>query len=107
MSHPDPLYDPTDNEPSKYQSRQFGKRAFVAVQTTPRFIDLRERREALHVTQAEMAQILEVSRLTYISYEKDFNKIPIGKYLRAEDLIIGLETTKRNLLKESKLEDKS
>lgn len=95
---------------NKYQSRQLGKRAFAGltgVQSTPRFIDLRERREALHVTQAEMAQILEVSRLTYISYEKDFNKIPIGKYLRAEDLIIGLEVTRRNLLKESKLEDKS
>ena len=77
------------------------------IQTTPRFINLRERREALHITQAEMAQILEVSRLTYINYEKDFNKIPIGKYLRAEDLIIGLEATKRNLLKEAKLEEKS
>lgn len=86
MSHPDPLYDPTDE-----------------IQVTPRFINLRERREALHVTQAEVAQILEVSRLTYISYEKDINKIPIGKYLRAENLIIGLETTRRKLEQEAGL----
>jgi len=72
-------------------------------QETERFINLRERREALHVTQAEMAQILEVSRLTYIGYEKDFSKIPIGKYLRAEDLIIGLEKTRKTLLKEAGL----
>lgn len=72
-------------------------------QETERFINLRERREALHVTQAEMAQILEVSRLTYISYEKDFSKIPIGKYLRAEDLIIGLEKQRKTLLREAGL----
>lgn len=90
MSHPDPLYDPTDVIQD-------------VVQMTPRFINLRERREALHITQAEMAQILEVSRLTYINYEKDIMKIPLGKYLTAENLIIGLETTRRNLMQEAGL----
>ena len=70
-------------------------------QSTERWVDIRKRREALHITQAEMAAVLGVSRLTYINYEKDISTMTLGKYILAENLILGLEQTKQNLLEQS------
>lgn len=70
---------------------------FTKAEYTERFIDIRTRREALYITQAEMAATIGVSRLTYGSYEKDYNKIPLGKYLFIEDIIIRAEQKKRDL----------
>lgn len=64
---------------------------------TERFIDIRKRREALHLIQADMAVAIGVSRLTYINYEKDMSKIPLGKYILIEDIILNLEERMREL----------
>lgn len=46
-------------------------------------LPLRPIRQVLHITQAEMAVLLDVSRLTYIAWEKDIDKMPLGKYRQA------------------------
>jgi DNA-binding XRE family transcriptional regulator len=42
--------------------------------------ELRENRTALLLTQADMAVFLNVSRLTFIKWEKHVDLMPLGKY---------------------------
>ena len=44
------------------------------------FRDLMAERLALKITQADMAVIIGVSRLTYIKWEKNMSLMPIGRY---------------------------
>ena len=43
---------------------------------------LKDTREALGLSQLDVAMLLKVSRVTYIKWEQDVNKMPIGKYAK-------------------------
>lgn len=46
-------------------------------------IELRPIREVLNITQQDMAAVLGVSRLTYIKWENNLDKMPLGRYAEA------------------------
>lgn len=58
------------------------------------FRDLTAERKALKLTQADMAVIIGVSRLTYIKWERKMMLMPIGRYWQ-----ICIELDKRKALK--------
>lgn len=53
--------------------------------------NLKDKREALKLSQQDVAILLGVSRVTYIKYEQDPDSMPLGKYeqLMAEFIRLG------------------